>query len=56
MSEESVLTKAIVTVVKPDGTLGKKRKFFCISSAKSYYNRMKTMQAYGWSENLVVVG
>lgn len=49
MTEESVLTKAIVTVVKPDGTLCKKRKFFCLSFAKS-------MEHYGWSVNLVVVG
>ena len=56
MTEESVLTKAIVTVVKPDGTLCKKRKFFCLSFAKSYYNIMTSMEHYGWSVNLVVVG
>lgn len=48
------MIKAIVTVEKPDGTLSKERKFFCLSSAKGYYSRMKPMEAWGWSVNMVV--
>lgn len=54
--KEVAMIKAVVTVEKPDGTLSKEKSFFCLSSAKSYYNRMKPMESWGWSVNLVVVG
>ena len=50
------MIKAIVTVKKPDGSISKERKFFCLSSAKDYYNKMKPMEAWGWSVNIEVVG